>query len=550
MKSIKHSICTAAVATLGALSLASCTDGNDWDVDNTLNRLFGTTDISLDIHDTKVGVAFTEIKGAEGYQVELSTDSLYADEVAPGSIVDTLRGTPDTLRNLTGETKYYLRMRSIAQGKAASRWVYYKNSRGHRYFVTKSEQLFRDLTPADVDESTAHVSWRAGQQVTHLVVLKGGETVKSIELGADPIAAGDYTITGLQPTTTYTVNLMNGTAKRGTLTLTTTAAMPAASYKYYLPAGTKELTQDMLDQIAATAQQKAGSNTNYSVTIGIAAGQQLTLYGSNAEEGKTSLTIPDGMAVTFFGLAGDAPTLKLQKALNLEGSHAYVRFQHLNITDDGAGYFVNQSKTATVDEFGVDNCEVSDFATAFFRLQGTSGITVNTLSLNNSIFHDMCSGYSFIHVDAGSGKGKVNRIRMANCTLYNIATGGKMLIFSKKTNMESIAIDRLTMYNCIGNGNFLIDFGDKTFGANSITISNSLFAKTPDDVTNKNLRCLHAPVVTNTYTPSDFFKKIDGATALDAAADDVFADPAAGNFTLKPAYTRLGAGDSRWDTID
>ena len=40
MKSIKNILGTASMIAL-ALSATSCTDGNDWDVDGSLSRLFG-----------------------------------------------------------------------------------------------------------------------------------------------------------------------------------------------------------------------------------------------------------------------------------------------------------------------------------------------------------------------------------------------------------------------------------------------------------------------------------------------------------------------------
>ena len=50
---------------------------------------------------------------------------------------------------------------------------------------------------------------------------------------------------------------------------------------------------------------QAGNATNYSATIGIPAGAKVALYGTNdSDGGKTNVTIPDGMSVTFFGLAG------------------------------------------------------------------------------------------------------------------------------------------------------------------------------------------------------------------------------------------------------
>lgn len=541
MKSIKNILNVAAMMTLGLASLSSCTDGNDWSTDSTLARLFGTKDISLDIYDTKVGVTFTKVKGAKEYQVEVSTDSLYLDEVSETSVVTTFTDTPDTLRNLQGETKYYLRMRCIADDATPSKWVYYNSSDGEYFFTTKSEQLFNALSSADIDESTVHVTWKANEKVTNIVVLKDQEEVQNVKLSAEQIAAGEYTVEGLSPLTNYTINLMNGKNKRGVLTVKTAAAMPKADLKVLLSSDVKAITQTLIDEIAEKAKAKTGNADNYSVTLGIPAGSKLAM-----DNGSTSVAIPDGMSITFFGLAGDAPTLTFTKQLEIGGNHSFIKFYHVNLVDDGAKYLVNQTEAATIDEVAFEEVDASGFATSFFRLQQDRGITIKALNLKGSIFHNMCSGYGFIHVDAKNGKGKINNINISNSTFYNIATGGKMFIYSKNTNMESIVIDHITMYNSIGNGNYLIDFGSTKYGADKFVISNSVFGKFADDVTGKDIRSKEAPAVSNTFTTSDCAKVIDGTTVLDAASDKVFKDAANGDFTLDAKYARNKAGDTRW----
>jgi hypothetical protein len=250
------------------------------------------------------------------------------------------------------------------------------------------------------------------------------------------------------------------------------------------------------------------------------------------------------MSITFFGMAGgDAPTIKFQKNIDMEGTHGYIAFENVVVVNDGAGYFINQSKACNVGEFRVKDSEISGFATAFFRLQGTDVKVVSKLVLDNSIFHDMCSGYSFIHVDAGSGKGVVNNIDIDNSTLYNIATGGKMFIYSKNTNMESITVSNTTFYNCIGNNNYWVDFGANTYGCSAaFEFEKCLFTKTPDEVT-KNNRSSNTIVFNDCWKTTDFFKTFEGCNAYESSSDDIFTDPTKGDFTLKIGDK---VGDPRW----
>lgn len=551
----------ACAIFLGAVA-TSCTDDNDWSVDSAFDRLFGTTadKISVETEEatpTQAKVTFSAVPDATYYIIEVSKDSLY-DDVAMGGTnaivykAETNEGTSSTtfistLTGLEGDTRYYLRIKSMADGKNESKWVYYKDGDS---FKTKAEQIFTGVTDDDRDDSSIRLKWTAGEAVTHILQVQESDTTQ-INLSSEAITNGEYTVTGLSPLTSYTFIIYNGTTKRGTVTASTTAAMPAADYKYTLGADVTQLTQDILDQIAESAKAASGSSTSYSATIAIKGGQTVELSSIDASTGDVStLVIPDGMSVTFFGLPGAKPTLTMKKSLGIDGSHAFIAFNNVKVTDNGSNYFVNQSAACTVQDFTVEDCEMSGFKNAFFRLQGSAVKEIGTLTLTNSTFDSMCSGYSFVHVDASSGKGVVKNIAMENCTFSNIAaSNGKMFVYSKLTNMESLTINYCTFYNITSNGNYFVDFGDADHGATKFEISNSLFGKTGDEATNKNIRSSVTPTVWDVYTATDFYKKIKEATALEVSSADLFADPANGDFTVKlDDYKKFG--DQRWNIAE
>lgn len=548
MKNIKSIIFASML--IGAGVMTSCTDKMDnWGTDASYDRTFAIT--SLDITPDAT-TALIEYKGAgaSSFQIQYSTDLdalISSDEpgAAGTTMVETTAKTSFTLTNLITETDYYLRIRALASGKTPSRWMYYRKDETKNYFTTLGEQIMNPVTSADITESTIRVSWTPGSEVTHLLVHQSGDETnandKKIDLDDAAKAAGAYTVTGLNPTTAYEITLWNSMSKRGKVTAATSAAMPAADYKRVLTAEETLISGDILNAIAE--QAATDGKTTYGVTLGIPAGATVDLH-SEGSEGNANLKIPEGMSITFFGMAGgDAPTIKFQKNLDLEGSHGYIAFENVKVVNDGANYFVNQSKACNVGEVSIKDSKVSGFATAFFRLQGTDVKVISKLILENSVFHDMCSGYSFVHVDAGSGKGVVNNIDIDNCTLYNIATGGKMFIYSKNTNMESISVSNTTFYNCIGNNNYWIDFGAADYGCSvGIEFEKCLFTKTPDEVT-KNNRSSNIVVFTDCWKTTDFFKTFDGCNAYESTADDIFTDPAKGDFTLKISDK---VGDPRW----
>ena len=72
---IKRFYAPAFVAA-SLFALTACTDGNDWDVDKSHDRLFGinSNNISVEAEDVTAILSFTGVPGAQYYIVEISTD--------------------------------------------------------------------------------------------------------------------------------------------------------------------------------------------------------------------------------------------------------------------------------------------------------------------------------------------------------------------------------------------------------------------------------------------------------------------------------------------
>ena len=561
MKSIKNILGTASMMAL-TLSATSCTDGNDWDVDGSLSRLFGLNGdkITVETAETSATVTFSAftskaVPSPEYYVFEVSKDSLY-EGVENANIIKfgedkTLTSSPVVLSGLDRDSKYYMRVKAMSSTSNESKWVYYKDGSS---FKTKAEQIFNNVEATDLFEDHVNLSWTPGADVTHITYANtnDAENIQTINLTDEEKAAGKYTLGGLNPTSTYTITIYKNDVKRGQLQVTTPAAMPAANFKYSLASDVTVISQDLIDEIAEKAKAAAGNETNYSATIGIPAGAKVALYGINdSDGGKTNVTIPDGMSVTFFGLAGgDAPTINLDKNFDIAGSHAFIKFQNVKLEENGAGYFINQSKACTVSEFTLENCEVSNLKTSFFRLQGSDAKSIGKLTLKNSIFTKLCAGYGFIHVDAGSGAGHVDNVEIDGCTFNSICVTGKVFIFSKKTDMQDITIKNSTFYNCNGSGQYFVDFNADTFGPNTFTIENCIFGKSADEATDKNIRSKTPATVANSFRTTDFFKVIKGVNDTEFSSTQLFKDPANGDFTIKAGTLKEKAGDPRWYVVE
>lgn len=561
MKSIKNILGTASMMAL-ALSATSCTDGNDWDVDGSLSRLFGLNGdkITVETAETSATVTFSAftsktVPAPEYYVFEVSKDSLY-EGVENANIIKfgedkSLTSSPVVLSGLDGDSKYYMRVKAMSSTSNESKWVYYKDGSS---FKTKAEQIFNNVEATDLFEDHVNLSWTPGAEVTHITYANANdvENIQTINLTDEEKAAGKYTLSGLQPTSTYTITIYKNDVKRGQLQVTTPAAMPAANFKYSLASDVTVISQDLIDEIAEKAKAAAGNETNYSATIGIPAGAKVALYGTNdSDGGKTNVTIPDGMSVTFFGLAGgETPTITLDKNFDIAGSHAYIKFQNVKLEENGAGYFINQSKACTVSEFTLEDCEVSNVKTSFFRIQGKDAKSIGKLTLKNSIFTNLCAGYGFIHIDAGSGAGRLDNVEIDGCTFNSICVTGKVFIFSKKTDMQDITIKNSTFYNCNGNGQYFVDFNTDSFGPNTFLIENCIFGKSADEATNKNIRSKTPATVANSFRTTDFFKVIKGVNDTEFSSTQLFTDPANGNFTIKAGTLKEKAGDPRWYVVE
>ena len=426
----------------------------------------------------------------------------------------------------------------MSETKASSRWVYYKTGSGRGFFKTKAEQLFYPVTSSDIEDGLLHLSWVAESEVTKIVVSADGEEVMTIPLTAEQIANGECDIVGLAPTTTFTIEIFNGDVRRGTLTVTTPAAMPAADYKYYLPATATVISQTLLDEIAEAAQAAADDPTNYSATIGIPAGITIDVVGTTSEGSTTSVQIPDGMSVTFFGLAGgDAPLLKVSKSIDIRGTHAYVRFNNVAITDGGCQYLINQAEACTLGEFSFTNVKLTNMSRSWVRLQGSSSKAINQLIIDNCIVDNQGSGaYPLFYFNNKA-------YTIGSMTVKNSTFSSLVHSFTDCRNavIGKIDISDCTFYNIIGAGRYFIDAQKLSV---PISLTNTIFALTNSE-TSKGIRDGVVEAV-NSYMTNDF--KLSGNTftvdqEYDGSATDLFTNPANLDFTLKVS---LKTGDPRW----
>ena len=221
IKNIIYTFCAALIAT-------ACTDGNDWEVDSSHDRLFATSESSFSItpaeNAAQAEASWKATPNTTGYVIEVSTNPL-SDEVPMGSEgsivygdgVEKITKTTYLLENLEPETEYYARIKSVGDGKE-SHWVYYEDG---ETFKTSKDQILK--TPTEITDSSIKVSWEENCTVTSLRIYNDNGYDQTILLEAVELENCSITIQGLEPMTAYTIEIYNGDRLRGTVTVNTEA---------------------------------------------------------------------------------------------------------------------------------------------------------------------------------------------------------------------------------------------------------------------------------------------------------------------------------------
>lgn len=560
------SIYGLALAALAAgAAVTACTDANDWDTNPAFDRMFGVNSNKISIETDQedpstVNVTFNPIKGAEYYIIEVSTDSL-TDEVEMGGENATVYGedksltkSPATLVNMREETSYYMRMKTMSSTTPESKWVYY--NLGAPF---KTLGIIYDVPSADILENSVTLRWitKTGT-VTHITYTtseNGQDVTETRTLTDAEIAAGVCTITGLKENKTYKFAIYNGEVLRGTKTVKTAKAMPWATVRQELGDDVTQIDQELMDMLAQKALDimAAEGKDTASVTIGVPAGKTLTL-GTTEE----SLNVPEGISVTFFGLAGEVPTLQVYKSLDVAGNHGYVRFEHINVDgmyDGDAGvkgceYVINQEAACSIDSLSFVECNISNLNSALVRIKSGDYKEINKLRIDNCIVTNHAGAYQFLCF--AKVNFKIDDIEITNSTFNKICQGKKTFIdLENSAYNTNINVEGCTFYNLLGDGAYLISAKGVTGSVNA-TFFKVLLAKTytekargyqGDKIT------ISAP---SSYLLSDFVfekNKLDMFNTYNGNSSDVFIDPASGDFTLKVNdLIREKVGDPRWYT--
>jgi hypothetical protein len=500
---------------------ASCSSPMDEITELGINRNFAPVALTAKVvNKTNVKLEWNK-SDAESYTIEV----FYEDPDFAGTPIMTISGLtnadiPFTVEGLEGETEYFFRVKAVGGNLSDSKWSTISAT-------TDTEQIFYPVDEEnDVTSNTITVRWPAGSTATKIVVTPGD---KEFDVTADAIKAGEFTVTGLEPETEYTIKLMNGTKTRGTIKAKTAIDLGGA--------------------ILVKPGDDLKAKLDAAVDGDVFAFMPGTYSILNAEEQVTTYEITK--KISFKSVRSyDRAVIKAGFILS-QGSEFSVT-QIVLDGDKTVGNAISYAGTAAGTEVKLvfDDCEVTGFKTTF--ITDAKADIVGYITINNSIIHDMPLGNRCIDFQGGA----IAELLITNSTIYNVSGGDSFVRNDDKGTYKGklyVNIDHCTLdgFNTTGKGILYVRKGAKT-GDLTMSFTNNIVSNS------SGVFCNFTPVVEATFEHNNYFNSpnLVQATATETAKyfdnagtayDPQYADYTKFDFTVGSDDVKaLKIGDPRW----
>lgn len=608
MKAIKYIYGLGLSAVLSGMLFTSCTDANDWGVDTSFDRLFGTKQSSFTVTE---GAVSAEVKwdatvNTEYYIIEVSTDSLY-DDIPMGAENSIVYGedgsiiqSPYTITGLLGETTYYLRIKSMSKNEQ-SNWVYLPDYK----FTTDKEQILNEPSETEITDEAVSLTWEAGLEVTHITYTQDG-TLVTYELSDEEKAAGKVTLMGLLAMTDYTFYIYNGEILRGEIEVTTgqsvmvestmnNVAKNSATFSwdtsvgrltgYYFAEGDvypQEANHSLTDeQIASGKIELTGLEPNTTYTVAVMRDKTVRAM----QTFKTEMGIPsDYTQVTVAdasdwnnALAGNSGKLAIVLAGDVDISNGTAQIPS-GITsllvwggdDTSVKSYTFKTKgisfAGNMDAVELYNMNLISNGSTGNYIFDLNGITANVTSLSVTSC-DVSETRGVCRVRSGSSV-KIENAQFSDCRFKEIGSYGLItqegasvinnVVIKNSTyypysagkyllqNKASNSI-RMTIDSCTFYG-FTYAILDNQAGGFEVNISNTIFGGigTKRKFAQEISSCIIEKCENVFLASGNSFESTIGEQVLEYSDEDLFNAPSAYDFTVKVADYK-NFGDPYWN---
>ncbi|MBO4827312.1 MAG: DUF4957 domain-containing protein [Prevotella sp.] len=521
---------------LAMITLTACGDVADEITSLLLDRNLSPINLTAkNVGETTADIQWTASENATSYNLEVFADDSLTFAGTPIKTFTGIEGTKVSIDGLLFDTKYSVRVQAITQGNESrtSKW-------NGAFFRTGTKQFLKNPKPADIADRSVTLKWETEEGFDVTTIVIGSITHQITE---EEKAAGQATIEGLTPETTYTAYLYYNGKQCGNRTFTTIADL----------AGAILVHED--DDFKAMLEDE-----------GLADGTVFALYGGTYE-----LNPNDN---------GQTGAVKISKTITIKGIYPTDqplikgRFELY----DGAGFSISQCvidgrDNATTDQifnfksedvaYGaleVENCIITGKSECKGILYLNVPSTVEAININNSIVYGIeCTGGDFID----SRKGLPKQVNLIRSTFYTVATERDFIRIDDASDSfggqdgPKVKVDNCTLYKVgAGGANYRLLY--VRFVGNKLTFTNNIVVGTTykRGFTNQS-KSDPEPTLQNNY-----YFNCENLTSAGASADATivwfdtegtigdpgFKDPDNGDFTLNAdaAANRGKAGDPRW----
>lgn len=534
-------------ALLCGTLLVGCEEDNKY---TKVNDLFQPRFVleKPEVKGNSVAMVWYKVNDATSYTVELHQDTYSTSLFMKIETTDPFVFIDD----IPYGTTFYIRVRSnAALAVNNSQWSYTSASTEARPEYAK---LLEDVSKTEITEASAVIRWKKDNEqnpVDSISVIPMMDTTLpgiSRYLTIEEMMQGYAEIDGLTKNTLYAVNLYDTSKPRkydkpyNQVTLRT-AGPSAMSIQVGLDDDLSAmlLTNDINPEVPEGTEYYLPAGSSYRVTP-FAVMKGFRLAGSR-----------DGVKPVVI-LEGGWSIAEGSYLSSLEFDN--VEFRH----EANNNYFMNTSKSYTIENVSFVNCDFFSLRRGFWRHQAANAKHIMNLEMEGCRFEGcgwQTSAYGLFNLqsfdkDNGVSYDQIDRAIFRNCTFSNDNDGtagygwGNLFYAPYMDKPIHLEYKNVTIHNYSHNQRLI---NIESAVGSELVMQNILLASPCGD--------LYAIGANTTTTFSDNYTTADyvlggskmNATNLEITAVELFADPAKGDLTIKDSSSPIvssRAGDTRW----
>ena len=542
------------------MSLTSCVEEPFVPLEDIeYGRVLTPTDLEASVTSAGDVVTFdwSKSKGATEFELEITTDSTFAKQ---GEIVNVLPEQLPYSHKLVADETYFYRVRGVdsENGLETSNWAVANDPETGYMLQIKTYAIKPSVNPvvaARTDKSIS-LTWTpvsaSDNEVTHIQVETPGAKAVEFMVPADDATKG-IEVTGLAPSTMYTLTVRFKSADRGSVVAWTRPSTEG----FTAVADTTAFKQALKD--GATKIRVAYSDTPYVMgTINLAG--DVFIVGESAETGEKPVVAGS------FSIADGISSIRLE---DLALSGAVVK---ANADGTGGmalqGHVMTISKACELSDVELVNVDIDTYQKGIYYDNVGAALTGHFLMDGVRVDNIIGSGGDCI--DARNANSAIPEFVIRNSTF----NGGCRTVVRLDANVKlgTVLIENNTFNNMCYDGSALVIGGSNVQGilavkASSVTkfeVKNNLFLNNKCWLVGSNTACKIPTFIGNYYYEclEQFFTsaKLDGSSARSDISEAIAVAEGGMVLTEDPCEDSMGAifnvtepsviaakiGDPRW----